>query len=231
MGRDPSARIIFKLISASAFSNRHSLEVNWSREQDFTPAAPIDSLVCEVAAQTVMLEMVSVACPDATQSEAYISTVALFLIFASSPKEEKVFLRLPSSWRDLYLELLECKKEQDDAKDRDVLRKLRNMMEDVDVSSIQDCGKMSRIPSANSGKRGPETEVPTTLITSSVAQPEAMRALWEAKIHSTSYRQMLQSRRNLPIWSFKENLLLAIEDHQVVIICGETGCGKRYICW
>ena len=37
---------------------------------------------------------------------------------------------------------------------------------------------------------------------------------------------MLKSRMGLPIWSYKDELLTTIENHQVVIVCGETGCGK-----
>ena len=35
-----------------------------------------------------------------------------------------------------------------------------------------------------------------------------------------------ETRRSLPIFPFKEDLLNAISSHQVLIIEGETGCGK-----
>jgi len=35
-----------------------------------------------------------------------------------------------------------------------------------------------------------------------------------------------ETRRSLPIYPFKEDLLNAITSHQVLIIEGETGCGK-----
>ena len=35
-----------------------------------------------------------------------------------------------------------------------------------------------------------------------------------------------ETRRSLPIFPFKDDLLNAVSDHQVLIIEGETGCGK-----
>lgn len=35
-----------------------------------------------------------------------------------------------------------------------------------------------------------------------------------------------QTRRSLPIFHFREQLLKAVEVHQVLIVEGETGCGK-----
>ena len=37
---------------------------------------------------------------------------------------------------------------------------------------------------------------------------------------------MLKSRETLPIWHYRHDILDAINNHQVVIICGATGCGK-----
>jgi pre-mRNA-splicing factor ATP-dependent RNA helicase DHX16 len=35
-----------------------------------------------------------------------------------------------------------------------------------------------------------------------------------------------QTRRSLPIFKFKEDLLKAVEEHQVLVVEGETGSGK-----
>lgn len=37
---------------------------------------------------------------------------------------------------------------------------------------------------------------------------------------------MLLLRINLPVFEFRTSILSAIDQHQVTIICGETGCGK-----
>ncbi len=35
-----------------------------------------------------------------------------------------------------------------------------------------------------------------------------------------------QDQLNLPIYQFKEHILAAINRHQIVLIAGDTGCGK-----
>lgn len=175
------------------------------------------------------MEMVLISCPTEVQSEAYISTVAMFLIFASSPKEEKVHLRLPSIWRDLWKELSRFKKDQDEATDRQVLRELRSMIADhgqgnknLDEHSNGVTAKNpSREPTAADGhQRQGHSLSPSTV------RPDDIKALWASKLSTPSYQHLLTSRMSLPIWNFKDELLDAITDNQVVIICGETGCGK-----
>lgn len=48
---------------------------------------------------------------------------------------------------------------------------------------------------------------------------EAMRA-------NPEYQPVLSTRVSLPAWSKREELLAAIREHQVVVVSGETGCGK-----
>ncbi|KAL7119617.1 hypothetical protein ACP275_02G073900 [Erythranthe tilingii] len=40
------------------------------------------------------------------------------------------------------------------------------------------------------------------------------------------YKEMLQSRSHLPIAELKDDILHLLEENSVVVICGETGCGK-----
>ena len=37
---------------------------------------------------------------------------------------------------------------------------------------------------------------------------------------------MAKNRESLPIYPYREDLISAVEDHQVVVIVGETGSGK-----
>lgn len=224
--RDPSCRINYKLISITPFSNRHSFEITWSRAQHPIPItlSLLKSITYEANQDSAKAEMAFIACPDATQSEAYISTVALFLIFASSPKEEKAYLRLPAAWRDLWMELSMMKKEQDDTQDRDVLRELRSWVEEHrdqtegNFTLPKDPKAIQQRPSEPGVSE--VSGLPPTVLS------EGLRSLWETKSSTAPYKHMLTSRMNLPIWQFKDKLLGAIENHHVVVICGETGCGK-----
>jgi ATP-dependent RNA helicase DHX57 len=46
------------------------------------------------------------------------------------------------------------------------------------------------------------------------------------KQNELRYMKALEGRRMLPAWSCMEIVLDAVEQHQVVVISGETGCGK-----
>lgn len=42
----------------------------------------------------------------------------------------------------------------------------------------------------------------------------------------TAHQKILADRKMLPIFKFRDDLIQAVKDHQVVIIVGETGSGK-----
>lgn len=174
------------------------------------------------------MTMMTISTPSALQSEAYAATAALFVVFSSVPKEEKVYLRLPPAWRNLWSELSEARKEQQSATDRDALRELRglvrqhNTLTEYNSADVTNDHGKSNSFIANSElaeKSLPEAEaVP--------GASAALAAIWHSKASTPAYQHMLKSRTALPIWSFKQGLLEAIESNQVVIVCGETGCGK-----
>ena len=222
--RDSPSRVTYSLISKSNFSYRHALTVKWSRPQDMPDPTSIEGVSCEADDRTTSIEMKTISTPDSVQSEAYISTVALFFMFASSPKEEKAYLRLPSVWRDLWTELLATRQVRLDTADKDEIREIRQLIEDcpphLDHSAaVATNGSMRR---ADMNVRHDES----LSATNERHDPDAISAMWSSKTSTPSYKNMLTSRRHLPVWSFKQELLTVIEDNPVVIVCGETGCGK-----
>ena len=224
--RDSSAKVSYTLISSSTFSKRHALQVAWSRSQEELAAITIPSLSLSNGHRSTKFTMDSIACPDASQSEGYISTVGLFWIFSSSAKEEKAYLRLPATWKDLWSELADMKRDQESEQDRAVLQEIRTLMDEFESSkdSFQDHGSKVSDDMAAANKSGHvENETTLQLMSSPIAD---MQAIWQAKESTAAYQNMIQSRKSLPIWAFKADLLDAIEHHQVIIVCGETGCGK-----
>ncbi|KAL8703327.1 MAG: hypothetical protein Q9201_003491 [Fulgogasparrea decipioides] len=223
--RDSSVQVIYQLSDRSPFSKQQTVTIHWSCDQPQPLVSPTEAVSCVANKRFVKIEMQTIATPDAAQSEAYVSTTALFLMFSSTPKEEKASLRLPSVWRDLWSELSALKKGNDMAADRDELRDIRAL-----INSIQE-------------KRQDDTNEPEAAILSSTPprsklhlerdslqkppEPsEQLRALWSSKSVTPSFRNMKQQRSTLPIWGFKHNILETINQHQVVIVRGETGCGK-----
>ncbi|TVY52452.1 ATP-dependent RNA helicase DHX29 [Lachnellula cervina] len=225
--RDSSAKLNFTLLSDSSFSNRHSLRILWSKAQE-TELTPLPEIEYYASPKSQTFTMISVSAPDGRQSEAYIATTALFLIFGSSAKEDKVSLRLPATWRDLWTEFAEAKKEKLDETDRASIRTFRDMVREKRDQELEDGvlikGAFKNRGSTRTLENGDETKgdkVPKLALA-----PEAYQRIWLEKSSTQSYQVMLQSRMQLPMWGFKHEVLGAIDKVQVVIVCGETGCGK-----
>ncbi len=49
---------------------------------------------------------------------------------------------------------------------------------------------------------------------------------FQLRTTNEAFQKILESRAKLPAWSQKDVILKAIEENQVVVVCGETGCGK-----
>lgn len=191
------------------------------------------------------LTMIGVATPDAKQSEAYAATCALFHIFSGSPREEKVGLKLPPAWRDLWTELSESKKSELDAQDRTVVGSLRSLVRQRQDQELEDGVILA------SAFRGRGTAKPLNESSESKSQDRAKqshghadlyRKIWADKSREPRFQHMLvcpnidlpdailarltawqQSRMQLPMWQFRDQVLRAVDQNQVVIVCGETG--------
>lgn len=179
--------------------------------------------------KTTTISMASISTPDSAQAESYVATAALFIIFSASVREEKVFLRLPAVWRELWTEFATLKKEEVDLADRDAIRGFRDTIrekrdrEDEDGVVLTTAFKRRGAlltPNDTSDESGPEKPG------RSMIAPETLQRIWAEKSSAASYQMMLQYRMQLPMWAFKEEVLKTIDREQVVIICGETGCGK-----
>ncbi|KAH0292496.1 ATP-dependent RNA helicase A, partial [Aureobasidium sp. EXF-3399] len=226
--RDSGAKVSYKMVSSTTYNSRHSVIVHWSKDQDiidgsFTPDVNVVS-----SDRRTMVTMARIACPETLQSEGYVSTVALFLLFSNSPKEEKSALRLPPTFRDLWTELVDARQEKRDTADRETVRSLREMVkgqteEDGDEDVILTAGFRNR----NKGLSGVSTPVGDKIEkTTKIEESQALRDLWARKTSTPAYQEMLLVRSSLPMFQFRDIALDAVEKNQVTILCGETGCGK-----
>ncbi|KAL9070151.1 MAG: hypothetical protein Q9157_005921 [Trypethelium eluteriae] len=225
--RDSSVKISFRHVSQTVYSSRHALSIVWSRDRDIPDASMIPSVHCSASPRRLILTMTSVATPELVQSESYIATAALFILFSGSPKEEKAHLRLPPVWRDLWAEFATAKQESLDAAEREVFHTLRDMVrlqteriQDEDEDVILTNGFRRRAQIIESDANSPAPEQDTT------ALAVDLQEVWKRKTSTSTYQRILPSRLSLPIASFRDDALATIERNQITIICGETGCGK-----
>ena len=223
-GRDSSATITYRVVSQTLFSNRQKVTVRWSKPQAMILKCPLPSITDHQRRQLQCdFEMVSVACSDQRQSEAFISTVALFGLFSHSAKEEKVYVRLTSIWRELWNELSLKQKEIDDSRERDTLRSLRQLVD----SNIELSSKYTREAEQNDlPTQNRSVQAGTRPAKVNNSKSTFLESSWMSRTTTRSYRGMLQSRSQLPIHAFRQNILEAVHHNQIVIVSGATGCGK-----
>jgi ATP-dependent RNA helicase DHX29 len=216
---------VYKLISPTTYSCRHSLTIVWSKELNDEYDCNISGVACTVSAAGANFEATTVAAVSIEQSENFIATAALFSLCAPSSKEEKIYLRLPPNWRDLYRDLLECRKTRIDAIDRDTIKYLRSLIQDQleneesDGVVLTSRFKMRNQAAASSSTSSSGHNTPLRSF-------DGLKDVWNQKASTVAYQRMLSGRATLPVFGFRQSILATIDKHQVTIICGETGCGK-----
>jgi ATP-dependent RNA helicase DHX29 len=224
--RDPGSKIVWKDLTVASFSNRNAVEIKWSKPQEEPFLVSIEGVTIKSNAFTVFASMDSIAAAKKEQAKGYISTLALLLVSGSgsSTKENKAYMRLPNVWRDLYKEFSDLKKQQEDASDKQTIRYLKKLIEENHGKLEQDV-----VLSDNFRRRnGNTTKQPSGKAESTTPKINAdgLRNLWQEKSTTPSFQHMAESRKNLPVWAYKQEILDTLADHQAVIICSETGSGK-----
>ncbi|KAK3674438.1 hypothetical protein LTR78_005524 [Recurvomyces mirabilis] len=233
--RDSSVKVHVKQISPTTYASRHSITITWSRDQDLLDASYMPNVTLQQKVRVCCLSMTNLATPDTSQSEAYVATVALFLIFSGSPKEEKAHLKLPATLRDLWDELLQAKNDHANAADREEVRSIRTLVENaVTTAGTHDVDDDDEVVfQANSRQRSrmqsgvatPVNEPARDIAQNGLYSPD-LAQIWANKVATPSYQRMLVSRINLPIFHYKAAALDTIARHPVTILVSETGSGK-----
>ncbi|KAF1848329.1 P-loop containing nucleoside triphosphate hydrolase protein [Cucurbitaria berberidis CBS 394.84] len=223
--RDPNARLTYQMVSPTAYSCRHSLTITWSKDHDVEYDEDIIGVTCSVRNRQAKYVATTTATISIDQSENYVSTAALFSISATSTKEEKVYLRLPSNWRELYREFLEHRRTRLDAADREAIKHYRSIIQDqIETEESDGVVLTSRFKMRN--QVATSSSASNSGYSTPVRQVDGLRELWAQKASTPAYQHMLAGRANLPVFGFRESILSTVDKNQVTIICGETGCGK-----
>ena len=229
--RDSQVKLAYKLVSPTTYASRHSVTITWPKDQEVLTGSCLSAVDIKSSLRKTIVTMTQEATPDTAQSEAYIATVALFLIFSGSPKEEKAHMKLPPAFRSLWDELVLKKQEFAHAEDRKTVKELRTLIEqnikseeDEDEEVVFKAGSRhrSQVPS------GVSTPAPQSEFGNG-AKPDVsqgLKELWARKSLTPAYQRMLFQRMNLPMFLFKDATLEAVTRHQVTILVSETGSGK-----
>ncbi|KAJ1303899.1 hypothetical protein OPQ81_008311 [Rhizoctonia solani] len=172
------------------------------------------------------------ACPTLGQAEEYAALLALHSLSApvragfvgirstSLPVQLSSIGSLPPSARDLWKEFETRRKQEEDETNRRVWSGLRTILEP----------KVAPPGTYKSGK----SIVPVGQdAASSVVQPKAplkevpsLKTDFKARQASPAYQEMLRKRNELPIAAFRSQIIQSLQANQVIVLSGETGCGK-----
>ena len=217
----------FKDFSPSSHTNRRAVEVRFSKPQDVPFQFEWDAVTRKSSPWATFVSMDNLATPTPQQAEAFVSTLALFILFPQSSKEGKSYLRLPAVWRDLWTEFATAKKLQEDEVDKKAVRGLKKLIQENHGSFEDDVvlldnfrrrnGTPNRLESPSKSSGGKE---------SSNTESQLLQSIWADKSSTPSFQHMALGRMNLPIWNFKDEILSTLDTHRALIICSETGSGK-----
>lgn len=210
---DRYAAISYSCISGSSRAKRAAVNIGWER------------------GKSQIWTMEDVACHDMSQAENYVATVALHGLtfpstdgFAAGVPVTSVgrtsFRLLPATFRDLWEELENKRKNNDHVTNRQVWAKLQTILQPKLATELKAQGRSERTPT---------TSAPTLyrdLSNGSEVTSEQIIAGFKARQASPAYQEMLQYRNGLPVAHYRDEIVSALESSQVLVLSGETGCGK-----
>ncbi|KAG8705553.1 hypothetical protein FRC08_001613 [Ceratobasidium sp. 394] len=172
------------------------------------------------------------ACPTLVQAEHYAAMIALHSLSSPvragfvglrsnvTPIQPSSIRSLPPSAQDLWKELEAKRKQNEDEINRRVWSKLRSIVEPK-------LAPLGTYKSTAAIKPVATTQHNTSIQpTAALKEIPGLKEEFEKRRNSAAYQEMLPKRNELPIASFRSRILESLDRHQVVVLSGETGCGK-----
>nr|XP_019011047.1 DEAH box polypeptide 36 [Kwoniella pini CBS 10737]OCF49828.1 DEAH box polypeptide 36 [Kwoniella pini CBS 10737] len=195
-------------LSGSSRASRAGLEIRWS------------------TGRRKVWRMDDIACNDMAEAENYVSTIALSELSTDGTLIGLNWRTMPPDYRELWEEEENKRKDEEDVGKREIWAKIKALYEKKAVGPPTD----SKIDAT---VKAPSTGTTTPNIKSEVEQADRFSQKLQddqddfAKRRSSSaYQTMLHQRNTLPIASFREQIVSSLEESQIIVLSGETGCGK-----
>ncbi|TQW04674.1 helicase associated domain-containing protein [Cordyceps javanica] len=193
--RDATVKIQYRIVSDASFASQKALDIWWNKAQELPQPMLTTDVSMDLSQSHFSFTMAGVATPDAKQAEAYIATVALFHIFNSNAREEKVNLRLPPAWRDVWSALAEAKKSHADAADRTVVKDLRSLVRERLDQELED-GVIIQgaFRGRGNAKQQSEATDQNGHRTKQTGNADLLRKIWNDKSNTSKFQSMLETK-------------------------------------
>nr|XP_019046467.1 DEAH box polypeptide 36 [Kwoniella bestiolae CBS 10118]OCF25397.1 DEAH box polypeptide 36 [Kwoniella bestiolae CBS 10118] len=167
--------------------------------------------------------MDDIACNDMAEAENYVSTLAINDLSGDGTLTGINWRTMPPDYRELWEELELKRKDQEDVGKREVWAKIKSLYEKKAVGPPVESKVDITAKSTTTG-----TSTPTIR---SDQEPvdrfsQKLQDDFHERRNSPAYQKMLQQRNTLPIASFREQIVSALDESQIIVLSGETGCGK-----
>ncbi|WWD17179.1 hypothetical protein CI109_101617 [Kwoniella shandongensis] len=198
------AVVTYARLSGASRAARAGLEIRWS------------------ATRRKVWKMEDIACDDMAEAENYVATLALSELSGEGEFVGVNWRTMPPSYRELWEELEVKRKEKEDAGKREVWAQVKAIYE-----------KKAILPPVESKIDGSKTTATTTNAETTRVDEERpdryverLQTEFERRRNSSAYQTMLQQRNSLPIASFRDQIISTLDSSQIMVLSGETGCGK-----
>jgi ATP-dependent RNA helicase DHX29 len=210
---DRYAAVTYSIVSGPSRAKRACVTVNWEGKK-------MDEW-----------NMRDVACHTDIQAEYYVATLALhtltfpatdgFAVGSSGALANHTSFRLlPPVFRDLWDELETDRKLREDLINRQVWANMRNIVEKkIDARPML-------IEKNTKATIEAKDSTPVRLPPRNDTGSDHIVADFRARQMRSSYQEMLHHRKQLPIAKYKDEILSILDHSQILVLSGETGCGK-----
>ncbi|ORY32822.1 P-loop containing nucleoside triphosphate hydrolase protein [Naematelia encephala] len=195
------AILTYVRLSGHSRAARAALEIRWS------------------TSRRRVWRMEDIACDDMQEAENYVSTLALNEMSGCGELGGVNWRSMPLDYRDLWETLERARQVRLDAARRETWAKIQAIVEKKAVATIA----------------GVDAPAPVSLASTSSYQPtigrserldESLQAAFRFRQSSVAYQSMLRHRNTLPIAAFRDEIIDTLESTQIMVLSGETGCGK-----
>ncbi|KAF9310916.1 hypothetical protein BG003_007951 [Podila horticola] len=199
--------------------DRHT-KIAYKKAGGSTPSANLATVTVTWGSGNVSTaEMKDEGCENMAEAENYVATQMLYEL---TPLP--LYRSLPPTYRDLWLEWIDEKESAGrlakKALDGDRLSFIKALTDKLPQRSSAESKQAERSDDSEEQVQLAEKEVVVT------DTGRALQTKWQQRLNRPAHRNLFEKRKELPMFQFREQLLSLLKLHQVLIVSGETGCGK-----
>lgn len=213
-----------KTLLRNAFAkSTHPVSISYIKLSGHSRAVQVGLQITWSSTRRQVWRMGDLACENLAEAENYTATLALHDLSDAKTIANVNWRTMPPEYRELWeeLEIKRVDRERTAKKERwtkmlDLLARRRETGPDVASTTRNETTAPPRM-------RG--GDVPSNTSHAKEVM-EHLQVDFQKRQTSAAYQTMLKQRQTLPIASFRQQIIETLDTSQIVVLSGETGCGK-----